>query len=115
MFIYLQSTVIGNQFRTTIQVFRSPRDVPKYAITLAIFVRSAVAYTIVLALIGPENHGSHFERSKLTFQAGASKEDVISISEEVEEVQGIERSNVWSEGNEEHQEIPRSLNNIKYE
>ena len=73
VFIYLQFTAIGKHFRTTIQVFRSPRDVPNYAITQAIFVGSAVAYTIFLALIGPENHGSHFERSKLTFQAGASK------------------------------------------
>ena len=51
---------------------------------------------IVLALIGPENHGSHFEKGKTAFQAGASKEGVSSMPEEHEGVHDIERSSVGS-------------------
>ena len=60
-----------------------------------------VAYTVALTLIGPENHGSHFEKGKLAFQAGASKEDVNSIPEEDGGAQGVEMSSVWGEGSEE--------------
>ena len=54
-------------------------------------------YVIVLALIGPEKHGSHFERGKTAFQVGASKEDVSSISGDA---QDAERSSMGSGGKE---------------
>ena len=56
------------------------------------------AYLIVMTLIGPENHGSHFERGKTAFQAGASKDDVNSILEKAE---GAQRSSTGSEGGNE--------------
>jgi len=43
-------------------------------------------FVIVLALVGPENHGRHFERAKMAFQAGASKEDVDSNPGKTEHV-----------------------------
>jgi SHS family lactate transporter-like MFS transporter len=75
--------------------------VPNYALIQGIFIGVVAAYVIVLALIGPENHGNHFERGKTAFQAGASKEDVISILTEAEGVQGVERSSVGSESGKE--------------
>ena len=63
------------------------------------------AYILVLALIGPENHGSHFERGKTAFQVGASKEDVNSISAGVDGGQGVERLSVWSGGSKEKEII----------
>jgi len=42
------------------------------------------AYLLFFTLIGPENHGRHFERGKTAFQAGASKEDVDNITRDVE-------------------------------
>ena len=74
----------GEHLRTTIQGPNGPENVPNYALIQGIFIGSVAAYTIVLALIGPENHGSHFERGRTAFQTGASKEDVNSIPEEVE-------------------------------
>lgn len=59
------------------------------------------AYILILALIGPENHGSHFERGKTAFQAGASKEDVSSILGGVDGAQGVERLSVVSDGSKE--------------
>ena len=64
-----------------------------------------MVYILILALIGPENHGSHFERGKTAFQAGASKEDVNSISAGVDGGQGIEQLSVWSEGSKEKEAI----------
>ena len=55
------------------------------------------AYIIVLALIGPEKHGSHFEKGKTAFQAGASKEDVNPTPPEVERVPDLERLSIGSE------------------
>jgi len=69
-----------------------------------IFIGCVAAYVIVLALIGPENHGSHFERGKTAFQIGASKEDINSISEENEQVQGMERSSMKSGGVKEKED-----------
>jgi len=63
------------------------------------------AYILILALIGPENHGSHFERGKTAFQVGASKEDVNSILAGVDGVQGVKRLSVWSEGSKEKEVI----------
>ena len=68
---------------------------PDYAFIQAIFIGAVAAYLIVLALIGPENHGSHFEKGKTAFQAGASKEDVAQL--ETEGVHDIERSSAGSE------------------
>ena len=56
------------------------------------------AYVIVLTLIGPENHGSHFERGKTAFQAGASKEDVGFIPTEIGETEDVGRESIGSEG-----------------
>ena len=58
------------------------------------------AFVIVLALVGPENHGRHFERAKMAFQAGPSKEDVDSIPEKTEQVREVEWFGVGSGGRE---------------
>ena len=73
---------------------------PNYALIQGIFIGCVAAYVIVLALLGPENHGSHFERGKTAFQAGASKEDVGSIPEETGGVRDVEKSSIGSGGKE---------------
>lgn len=78
---------------------------PNYALIQAIFIGVVSAYIIVLALIGPEKHGSHFEKGKTAFQAGASKEDVGPVPMELEEVQDVERSSVGSESAQEKEVI----------
>lgn len=78
---------------------------PNYALIQGIFIGTVAAYVIVLTLIGPENHGSHFERGRTAFQAGASKDDVNVIPEETEEVRDVERLSVRSEGGKEKEDI----------
>ena len=74
---------------------------PDYALIQGIFIGCVSVYVIVLALIGPENHGSHFERGKTAFQVGASKEDISSTpreDERIPDIPDIERSSVGSVG-----------------
>jgi len=89
-------TAGGEHSRTTIQGPKGPEDVPNYAQVQGIFIGVVAAYLIAMTLVGPENHGSHFERGKTAFQAGASKEDVNSSQEEIE----ANRSSTGSEKGE---------------
>ena len=58
----------------------------------------------MLALIGPENHGSHFERGKTALEAGASNEDVGSMPEH-NRVHDSKRLSLGSLGAKEKEEI----------
>ena len=95
----------GEHSRTTVQGSDGPEDVPNYALVQGIFIGCVAAYLIVLALIGPEKHGSHFERAKTAFQAGASKEDVSSITAAAEEADDVKRSSVGSESAKEKEDV----------
>jgi len=104
----------GEHSRTTIQTPNGPEDVPNYALVQGIFIGVVAAYLIVLALIGPENHGSHFERGKTAFQAGASKEDVNSVPGDAG---GVDRSGLGSgsgkeKGETQHVENGRPANDV---
>ena len=90
----------GEHSRTTIQTPTGPKDVPNYALVQGIFIGVVAAYVIVLALIGPENHGSHFERGKTAFQVGASKEDVRSLPGDADGIPDAEKSSFGSAGRE---------------
>jgi len=79
--------------------------VPNYALIQGIFIGCVAAYVIFLALIGPENHGSHFEKGKTAFQAGASREDISSMPREHEGAHEFERSSVGSIGAQEKEII----------
>ena len=91
----------GEHARTTVKTPNGPKDVPDYALVQGIFIGCVAAYVIVLTLIGPENHGSHFERSKTAFQAGASKEDVGFIPTEIGEAEDVGGESIGSEGGKE--------------
>jgi len=97
-FVHVRSLALAKRFLVTFPPTEIIQEAPDFGILQAIFVGSAVAYLIPLALIGPENHGSRFERSKMAFQVGASRDEVDSIPEEVDGVQGFEMSSVWGEG-----------------
>jgi SHS family lactate transporter-like MFS transporter len=101
----VRSTAAGDRSRTTIQGPNGPEDVPNYALVQGIFIGVVAAYVIILTLIGPENHGSHFERAKTAFEPGASKEDVNSILPGNEGVRDVERSSSVGSGDKEKAEI----------
>ena len=100
----VHSTAGGEHSRTTIQGPNGPEDVPNYAQVQGIFIGVVAAYLIVMTLIGPENHGSHFERGKTAFQAGASKEDVNSTPDETEANRSSTGSGGYEKGETQHAE-----------
>ncbi|EAU81051.1 carboxylic acid transporter [Coprinopsis cinerea okayama7 len=62
----------GNNMKTTIIKDGVPTVVPDYAKVQGIFIGVIAAFVIFITIIGPENHGSHFEKSKAAFEEGAA-------------------------------------------
>jgi len=60
----------GDHLKTTIIVKGVAKVVPDYARVQGILIGTVAVYIIVLTIIGPENHGSHFEQQGLAFESG---------------------------------------------
>lgn len=67
----------GEHLRTTIIEKGVPVDVPDYATVQGILIGVVAAFVIVVTIIGPENHGSHFEKHKAAFIEGAAQDDAV--------------------------------------
>jgi len=69
----------GQNLRTTVNGV----DVPDYAKVQGILIGVVAAFIVVVVLFGPENHGSHFEKGGVAFEAerqeAANVEDTASI------------------------------------
>ncbi|KAL5495959.1 hypothetical protein ACEPAH_3191 [Sanghuangporus vaninii] len=63
----------GKNMRTTIIVDGAPTDVPDYAKVQGIFVGVVAAFVVCITIVGPEQHGAHFERAKAAFEEGAGE------------------------------------------
>jgi len=46
-----------------------------YATVQGIFIGVVCAFTLLMTIIGPENHGSHFEKHKTAFEEGGGMDD----------------------------------------
>ena len=68
-------TAGGNSLRTTVITDGQPKDVPDYAKVQGILIGVVAAYVVVLTIIGPENHGSHFENAKTAFESGGGADE----------------------------------------
>ncbi|KAH6867668.1 carboxylic acid transporter, partial [Coprinopsis sp. MPI-PUGE-AT-0042] len=64
----------GDNLKTTIIKNGEPTIVPDYAKVQGIFVGCVATFVIFITIIGPENHGSHFEKSRAAFEEGAGRE-----------------------------------------
>ncbi|KAJ8076437.1 hypothetical protein PM082_000860 [Marasmius tenuissimus] len=51
--------------------------VPDYAKVQGILIGVVAAYLLVVTILGPENHGSHFEKHKAAFEEGAGNDEVM--------------------------------------
>lgn len=49
--------------------------VPNFAKVQGIFIGVVAAYVVIITILGPENHGSHFEMHKAAFEEGAGRDD----------------------------------------
>ncbi|KAH8981881.1 MFS general substrate transporter [Lactarius akahatsu] len=72
---HLKTTIIKDGVRTV---------VPDYARVQGILIGTVAAYIIFLTVIGPENHGSHFEKHGLAFESDsdASTHDRHTVNDE---------------------------------
>jgi SHS family lactate transporter-like MFS transporter len=71
----------GENLRTTILKNGVRTDVPDYATVQGILIGVVAAFVIFITIIGPENHGSHFEKHKAAFEEGGGRDDSV-IEEE---------------------------------
>ncbi|TCD70876.1 hypothetical protein EIP91_001184 [Steccherinum ochraceum] len=66
----------GNHLKTTLP---GKTDlVPDYATVQGILVGAVAAFVVVVVIIGPENHGFHFERYKTAFVEGGGRDEELS-------------------------------------
>ncbi|CAL1712690.1 unnamed protein product [Somion occarium] len=73
----------GKNLRTTIP--GKEGDVPDYATVQGILMGVVAAFVLIITIIGPENHGSHFEKAKAAFEEGAGRDELV---EDVDEPHG---------------------------
>ncbi|KAI0074125.1 MFS general substrate transporter [Panus rudis PR-1116 ss-1] len=64
----------GDNLKTTIP--GKPGLVPDYATVQGILIGVVAAFVIIVTIIGPENHGSHFEKAKTAFEEGAGRDEL---------------------------------------
>ncbi|KAL1679869.1 major facilitator superfamily domain-containing protein [Schizophyllum commune] len=67
----------GKNMRTTLFVDGEWKDIPDYATVQGIFIGCVAAFVLFITIIGPENHGSHFEQHKPAFEEGAGRDDAM--------------------------------------
>lgn len=96
----------GDNLRTTIVKDGKVEDVPDYATVQGILIGCVAAFVIFITIIGPENHGSHFEQHKAAFEEGAGR-DAATRENEVGAGMVGEKERRSSEGSirEEHTKV----------
>lgn len=72
----------GDNLKTTIIVKGKPMIVPNYAKVQGILIGVVSIFVLIVTIVGPENHGAHFEKNKIAFQEGAADDEVILDDEE---------------------------------
>jgi len=65
----------GEKQRTTIIKDGKVTDVPDYATVQGILIGVVAAWVIVTTILGPENHGRHFEKHKTAFEEGGGADE----------------------------------------
>ncbi|KAK7032643.1 hypothetical protein VNI00_012908 [Paramarasmius palmivorus] len=69
----------GEDIRTTITDPKTGqlKDVPDYATVQGILIGVVAAYILIVTILGPENHGSQFEKHKAAFEEGGGSDDAV--------------------------------------
>ncbi|KIM49920.1 hypothetical protein M413DRAFT_408326 [Hebeloma cylindrosporum] len=70
----------GEHLRTTVIKDGVAKNVPDYATVQGILIGVVAAFVVVVTIVGPENHGSHFEKAKTAFEEGAADDEPIDDS-----------------------------------
>lgn len=73
----------GSHIKTTIIENGQPKVVNDYATVQGILIGVVAAYVIIVTIVGPENHSSHFEKHKAAFEEGGGHDDAFMDDEQV--------------------------------
>ena len=49
-----------------------------YATVQGILIGVVAAFILVVTILGPESHGSHFEKHKTAFEEGGGRDDAVA-------------------------------------
>ncbi|KZT43780.1 MFS general substrate transporter [Sistotremastrum suecicum HHB10207 ss-3] len=69
-----QIEATGGEHQTTTL---NGKVIPDYAKVQGIFIGCVAAFTLFMTIIGPEHHGSHFEKHKTAFEEGGGDDSAI--------------------------------------
>ncbi|KZT63664.1 carboxylic acid transporter protein [Daedalea quercina L-15889] len=70
-------TTGGKHLKTTVTVDGVTKTVADYATVQGILVGVVAAFVVVCTIVGPEHHGSHFEKAKAAFEEGAVRDEEL--------------------------------------
>ncbi|OJT14693.1 Carboxylic acid transporter protein -like protein [Trametes pubescens] len=73
----IEATGAANLHTTIIDKNGQPKVVSDYATVQGILIGVVAAFVLVITIIGPENYGSHFEKSKAAFEEGAGRDEIV--------------------------------------
>ncbi|KAI0826819.1 carboxylic acid transporter [Trametes gibbosa] len=69
----IEATGAANLHTTVIDHNGQPKEVSDYATVQGILIGVVAAFVLLITIIGPENYGSHFEKSKTAFEEGGGR------------------------------------------
>ncbi|RPD62679.1 MFS general substrate transporter [Lentinus tigrinus ALCF2SS1-7] len=72
----IEATGAANLHTTIIDKDGNPKVVSDYATVQGILIGVVAAFVLFITIIGPENYGSHFEKSKAAFEEGAGADEI---------------------------------------
>ncbi|KAK0202271.1 major facilitator superfamily domain-containing protein [Desarmillaria ectypa] len=73
----IEATGAAHQRTTITHPDGTIQNVPDYAKVQGILIGCVAVFLIVVTILGPENHGSHFENHKTAFEEGGGEDDAV--------------------------------------
>lgn len=74
----------------TLQPDGTVENVPDYGTVQGILMGAVAAFVLIVTFLGPENHGSHFEKHKAAFEMGGGEDDAYMDDGRDVEALGVE-------------------------
>lgn len=81
----IEATGAAHLKKVTTIVNGEPKLVANYATVQGILVGVVAAFVVLCTIVGPENHGSRFEKYKAAFEEGAGRDEEMPDVEEVQD------------------------------
>ncbi|KZV71549.1 carboxylic acid transporter [Peniophora sp. CONT] len=67
----------GENLRTTVTIHGVTKEVADYATVQGILIGVVAAFILIVTVLGPEAHSSHFEKHRTAFEEGGGRDDAL--------------------------------------